>query len=577
MTRVYRSEDFKRFILNVMNPYGIFLLGMYFYTLAIDLRGGISSSLFFLQWIELLFLIYLYTYFYKIIKPGRWRYLYAALPIVATYLIQDVYYLVYGKILRFINILELPELLQVIPLSYGILMALFFVSPLVVFFLVINYRKLHAIVLGVLPLCMLAGLVVVSPNSYTNFLNVAGNEIALWSDAESVESNGRYTMLFYREAKRQIALSMTDDYRDRASYEHGINVKARKLNQNSNRRNVHVIVLESFLDPRLFKGVSFSKDPVHPEFNDIFGTKLGLSISPVFGGGTAQCEFEVLCGIPALEELTSIEFNIFTGSPVYCLPGILNKLGYRTLATNAYKPNYFNAVQAYTGIGFSEIYHPREYSLVGKSYFSIGNADEEDEYYIFDGKLFEQNLAFIDKSLKENSTTPIFNYVMTSYGHTPPIIDIIERPNVVYVTSDYSDDHLQLTTNQFFYRTKAIAKYVNELIKLDKNSLIILVSDHLPPLANGTQAYEELHYLDNVENGYYYNRLMIIENGSPVVYKDMSHYDLADVVYNYITGGQHCRQKPCAFIDGNVSQERWTFLDKYLTLMAHASESIISD
>ena len=571
MTRVYRSEDFRKFFLAI-KPHSIFLLGMYLYALAIDFRDGIGSSLFFLQWIELFFLIYFYTYFYNILKPNRWRYLYAAIPIVVTYLVQDVFYLVYGKIFRLVNVLELPELLQVIPLSYILLMMAFIVMPLIIFFSVINYRKPHTITFGALPLCMLAGLIIISPNSYSNFINVAGNEISLWSDAESVESNGRYTMLFYREAKRQIALSMTEDYRDRASYEHDASVKAKKLNQNSNRRNVHVIVLESFLDPRLFKGVSFSKDPVHPEFYDLFGDKLGLSISPVFGGGTAQCEFEVLCGIPALEELTSIEFNIFTGSPVYCMPGILNKLGYRTLATNAYKPNYFNAVAAYKGIGFSEIYHPREYTLLGESYFSIGNADKEDEYYIFDDELFEQNLMFVAKSLKEDSTTPIFNYVMTSYGHTPPLIDIILRPEVVEVQSGYQDDHLQLTTNQFFYRSQAVARYVNELIKLDKNSLIILVSDHLPPLDNGTQAYEELRYMDNMENAYYYNRLMIIENGSPVVYKDMSHYDLPDVVYDYITGGQHCSQKACAFLDGNTTQERWTFLEKYLTLMAHASE-----
>ena len=83
--------------------------------------------------------------------------------------------------------------------------------------------------------------------------------------------------------------------------------------------------------------------------------------------------------------------------------------------------------------------------------------------------------------------------------------------------------------------------------------------------------------MDNIENAIYYNRLMIIENGSPVVYKDLSHYDLADLVYNYITDGQHCSEKACAFLDGNGSQERWSFLDEYLKLMAHASESKVTD
>ena len=570
LKRVFRSQYFRQPFFVVIIRCSLFLLGLYLYALVIDFRGGINATLFFSQWIELVFLIYFYTYFYIILQPNRWRSLFAALPIVVSYLVQDIYYLVYGKIFRLINVLELPELLQVIPLGYGLLMTVFIVMPLAVFFSVINYRKLHAITFGALPLCMLAGLIVISPNAYTGFIHIAGNGIIEWSDAESVESNGRYAMLFYRAAERLNALTMTELYRDRASYDNNIEVQAKELKQNINYRNVHLIMLESFLDPRLFERVHLTKDPVHPEFDDFFGEKLGLSISPVFGGETAQAEFEVLCGIPALEKLSSIEFNVFTGAPVYCLPGMLNKVGYRTLATNAFMPNYFNTVPAYTGIGFGEIYFPREYSSRTKTYFSLGDVDEE--YYIFDSMLFDQNLAFVAKSMKENRTTPIFNYVMTSYGHTPNIIDTVQRPEVVQVQSDYLDDHLQRATNQFYYRTQAIAKYVKGLIKLNKNSLIILISDHLPPLQNGINAYEELHYMDNVEDSHYYNRLMIIENGSPIVYSDMMHYDLPNVIYNYLSDGNFCRQESCAFLDNTPSQDQLSFIDKYFTLMAHASE-----
>ena len=161
---------------------------------------------------------------------------------------------------------------------------------------------------------------------------------------------------------------------------------------------------------------------------------------------------------------------------------------------------------------------------------------------------------------------------MTSYGHTPPDIDYKKRPLLIDVQSDYQDDYLQNTVNQFFYRSQAIANYVNELIKLDKNSLLVLVSDHLPPLANGIQAYKRLHYLNNMENDIYLNRLMIIENGKPVVYKNMSHYDLADLVYNFISNKNHCRKEYCAFINGNSSKERSSYSEKYYRLMAHATE-----
>lgn len=569
MKRIFRSQELRRFF-SVISRYCIFILCLYLYALIIESRGGIASTFFFSQEIELLFLIYFYTYSYHILKAGRWRSLIAALPIAVSYLVQDVYYLAYGKIFRLVNVLELPELLQVIPFSYGALITIFIIMPLAVFFLAINFHKLQTIAIGAIPIFLIAGLIVVSPNNYTSFIDIAGNEITEWSDAENVENNGRYTMLFYRASERLNALSITKDYRNRDDFEYDVSIKVNNLNKNNNGRNVHFIVLESFLDPRLFKDVSFNRNPVHPEFDDLFGDKLGLSISPVFGGGTAQAEFEVLCGIPALEELSSIEFNTFTGAPVYCLPGILNKLGYRTLATNAFKPSFFNTVPAYKGLGFSEIYHPQEYTSALKTYFSLGNVDTE--YYVFDSTLFEQNLEFVSKSLEENRTVPIFNYVMTAYGHTPHDIDSSQRPEIVQAKSDYVDDYLQRSANQFFYRTQAIAKYVNALIKLDENSLIILVSDHVPQLSDGTNSYRRLHYMDNVANSYFYNRLMIIENGRPIVYDDMMHYDLPDIVYNYITSGNYCHQETCAFLDTIPSKDRWSFVDKYYTIMAHASE-----
>ena len=568
--KIFNSQGFSRHLSLVINRYSIFLLGIYLYVLVVGYRGGIDSRLFYSQWTELLLLLYFYIYFYFILKHHRWRSLLAALPIIAGYLVQDAYYLFYGKVFRLIEILELPELLQVITFGYGVMVVVFLIVPLMLFFSVINYRKLHVITMGALPLGLLSALIIVSPNAYTDFIHAYGNGVVIYSDTSSVEKNGRYTMLFYKEAQRLNALTMTEPYRKRVEYEQIAETKAENLRQHSNHQNVHLIVLESFLDPRLFRRASFNRYPVHPDFEKIFGKKLGLSMSSVFGGATAQAEFEVLCGVPALEKLSSVEFNVFTGSPVYCLPGILEKTGYRTIATNAYKPNFFNALPAYKGIGFSEIYFPREYASSEESYFSI--KDVSNERYMFDSALFEQNLAFVAKSLEENRTTPLFNYMMTIYGHTPHTLDPAKRPEIIQVKSDYPDDHLQRSTNQFYYRTQAIAKYIKELIKLDKNSLIILVSDHVPPLRNGPNTYRELDYMGNIANYFYYNRLMIIDNAKPVVYRNIRHFDMADIVYNYITDGDFCRQKSCAFLEKTPMQERESFLDQYYSLMAHASE-----
>jgi len=265
----------------VISRYSIFLLGIYFYSLAIDHRGGLDSTLFITQWIELFFLFYFYVYLYFVLKPVRWRSLLAAMPIVAIYFLHDLFFLIYGKIFRLINFVEIPELMQVLPLVYGIILAVLIVIPFIVFFSFINYRNQRAILIGAIPVSMLCGIIIFFPQAYTNFIHATGNEIIEWSDAESVESNGRYTMLFYREAERRSVLTRTAQYRDRTRYENDVAVQVGKLKQNSNHRSVHLIVLESFLDPRLFNNAQFSQSPAHPDFEQFFKGKTGFSISKV--------------------------------------------------------------------------------------------------------------------------------------------------------------------------------------------------------------------------------------------------------------------------------------------------------
>jgi phosphoglycerol transferase MdoB-like AlkP superfamily enzyme len=554
----------------IFNRYSLFLAGVYLYARAVDYLGGLEAGSLNLQWLELLFVVYLYGWFYLILRPGRWRALIAALPLLVGYLVQDVYYLAYGKVFRLIEVLELPELLQVLPAGYLALAGVCLLLPLLVFLAVINYRALRLLGAGALPLVLLAVLVAFAPTAYTAFVQAAGNGIVKYSDAKSVESNGRYIMMFYREAERLNALAATRPFRQRADYDGDAERKATYISHAGNDRNVHLIVLESFLDPTLFSGAHFSRNPVHPDFEQLFGDRLGLSLSPVFGGATAQAEFEILCGVPALEKLSSVEFNVFSGAPAHCLPGLLEQAGYLSVATNAYKPNFFNALPAYTGSGFSEIYFPQEFSATRTSYFSTGDVQAED--YLFDGALFEQNLAFVASRLAETGRRPLFNYIMAIYGHTPHILDPVRRPEVLQIESDYADDHLQRAANQFYYRSGAIAAYVNALLKLDPNSLIILVSDHVPPLRNGPNTYRKLGYLDNVGQSYYYNRLLVIENGRPVAHDRIRHFDLPDMVLDYVTDGEFCRVQRCEFLADTAVRERESYLDAYYSLMAHASE-----
>jgi hypothetical protein len=127
-------------------------------------------------------------------------------------------------------------------------------------------------------------------------------------------------------------------------------------------------------------------------------------------------------------------------------------------------------------------------------------------------------------------------------------------------------DDLQLlrAANQYWYRTQAIAAYVRGLIKLDPNSLIILVSDHVPPLDEGIDSYKDFRYLDNIDDSIHMNRILVVENGKVVRHKTIHHYQVPSLIYDYLTGEKFCAEHNC---DPSADVRK----DQYMLLMSRAA------
>lgn len=512
---------------------------------------------------EIPILLGLYWALNFVLRPRKSAPFVAAFPLVMAYIAYDIFYVAWGNVFKIIDFQNLPELLKVLPLlpwKAALLLGLGLPVLLVLGF--IDYRKYwRVLVLGGLA-ALLILTVELRPGVILSSLDRAGFQNAEWSDAETVNENGRLTTLLYFEARRRAALAETATYRERGDYDTQVREAAGFIRRNGNHRNVHLVVLESFIDPTLFGAVSFSKDPRHPDFAALVGDRQSFSISPVFGGETAQAEFEVLCGVPALQRLSEIEFDDFTGEAAGCMPGVLDQAGYSTSVSNGFEPNYFNSTKAYTGIGFQQIYFPAEYGSASSSYLTAQNVSA-DEQYIFDGDLFDQNLAFVAKTLHDNPKQPILNYVLGIYGHEPHDIDTEKRPLVLSVKAPHDDQQLLRAANQYWYRTQAIAHYVRSLTKLDPKSLIIIVSDHLPPLDRGVKSYEDFRYLNNAQDSTHLNRILIVENGRVVRHKTIHHYEVPSVIYDYLTNNRFCAENNCT--PPNAERE-----EKYMSLMARA-------
>ena len=546
--------------------YPVFVLVLLGFTALMEHLGALSG----LWWhkaLELPLVLYLYFLFSHLYRPGPVGAVLAAVPILLGYFLMDMYFLLFGRVFRLSELREVPELLQVLPWYFTAGLVGGFLVIAAVLLLSLRPRRPVRLALAALPLVSLLGLLAMRPDWFLGGFARAANGVVEWSDYENVRWNGRFTTVLYAEAKRRNAVRSAQALGEGPGHDEAFEATLAALEPVLESRNVHILVLEGFVDPERMENLRLDRDVVHPDFRKFLHDGKGdLSVSPVFGGYTAQAEFEILCGVPALQELGTIEFNLFSGTPVHCLPEVMNRLGYRTMFTQGFKPNFFNKAVALPALGFSEGYFAREYAPRSNSYLSTG--DVELEEFMFDTTLFDQNLAFIRRHLDEAPGRPLLNYVLTIYGHYPYRIDEAVRPYVAAADEPFgSNEELMIVLNQHYYRSKAVADYLERLVEMDPDSLIVMVSDHLPPLKGGRDTYARLGYLDGEEGADNRTLLAVLDRGRPVPVGRLHQYEIPELIYRSLSTGRYCERSGCA--ERSPEQLR----KSYLQLMARAVTS----
>jgi hypothetical protein len=159
---------------------------------------------------------------------------------------------------------------------------------------------------------------------------------------------------------------------------------------------------------------------------------------------------------------------------------------------------------------------------------------------LFDEFLFKQNLAMVEEVVRRGD--PILNYVFTVYGHMPFELDTHYQPLVI--NGEGADDNLLRIANQTFYRTRALASYVEHLRMIDPDGLIVVLSDHLPPLPGGVAAYHSLGYLPEISGssaqGVYETMLIVLDRGVPERIDPVCHFEVPRLVLNKLSNGKYC-------------------------------------
>jgi hypothetical protein len=476
--------------------------------------GGGSSALWRLE-VPLVMLLVSCLYFNKI-KNKLYKYFLPILPIIVVYLGIDIFYHYLARAPRPSDLQNLSLVWDFSPLMgwVFIMWCLCILMPLgVLIYQAAKYYRHKMLVISVVCRLLLIGLLICG--LFTNLYYQLQNKVLAYklpvSQQDFIRKNGRInSWIFYAHqtaVNKQTLLTYSDS---------GINIiQTLYPSVLDHKPNIHLVVLESFIDPRLLQGIKFDQSPLAAELEQYLHNKnFSTVISPTYGGATAQAEFELLTGMPAYGKVNAIEFNVMNGSKI---AGFLQQLianGYQTTASIATDDKYFNAKSAYASLGLQKI------DFLGGNYT---------KNILFDGDVFEFNLKKIKKIIK-SSDAPIFNYVLGMYGHFPYDRNIQLRPDVIH--TPHADARVQRVLNQFYYRTQALAAYIEQLLIIDPSSIIYIVSDHLPPLIS-----KNIQYKINIKT----NISLLLNAGKYVDVSGKHQYEIPWVLWDMLSNTTHNR------------------------------------
>lgn len=291
-------------------------------------------------------------------------------------------------------------------------------------------------------------------------------------------------------------------------------------------RNIHLVLLESFWDPSALKKAGYKENPLSPEFRKLWKSAgNSKALAPVFGGYTANSEFEVLCGFPVVKDNVKFERQLLNKVP--CLPHLLADQGYRTIASHPNVPVFWNRVNAYERMGF-------------QTYWSLQDfvQDDMNREFMADATLYRQVLEKISPILE--SRQPILNYIVTYFGHWKyPLSE--SRPSKIKSPSPVEE--VTTYANTVYYKSRELMDFIKTLEKRDPDGIIVVFGDHLPFLGEHFAGYVDSGILASSRSDFtpemfkrYVSTPMIIIDGKrgPVKFGNLPLYQVPKLILDLL-------------------------------------------
>lgn len=260
----------------------------------------------------------------------------------------------------------------------------------------------------------------------------------------------------------------------------------------------------------------------------------GRIVTPSFGGGTGDTEFDVLTGTLTTDVSAngSISFNSIKRN-IDSLPRYLNSIGYNTRSFHPGYEWFYRRNEVYPKIGFDERYFLED----------IENPDIKGEY-VSERQFTDIFIERFEESLKNNET-PIFDYAVDIQNHGPYYYDKYKE-SYPFKCKYPLDDATKAMFGAYFLGTRDVDHMIGEVYDMMKSKdepiIMVFYGDHLPSFGTDPSGYEKIDKhlsWDNLEREieYYSTPFLVMANDSGRAYLNRENIELdqgAIISSNYL-------------------------------------------
>lgn len=232
--------------------------------------------------------------------------------------------------------------------------------------------------------------------------------------------------------------------------------------------NIIVIMNESYADFRILGNDLPTNIEVTP-FTDSLqeNTIRGYALSSIFGGKTANSEFECLTSLTMANlPMGSVPYQSYLHQNTFSLAQLLNSYGYRSISTHPYFSSGWGRTTAYPLLGFAE-----------STFLEAYPQQDMVRQYVSDRELYAHMLEILD----QEQDSPVFLFAISMQNHGDYTYEGENYTQTVFLEN--MEDSYPMTEQYLTLlheSDNATKELITALQNSDRKTIVLFFGDHFP-------------------------------------------------------------------------------------------------